>query len=202
MWLSEITLQLIGFRVVTLLILAGIQGGIVAATAVLLGDKGPRFDGRLTLSPASHIDLVGAIGVIIFGNGWTKPIAIDAGEFRIGRLGIFAVIFAGFAGLVVTAAILDALILPALTSLPHTAALTTAAFLREAGDLAIWFALFSLIPIPPLVGGLVLGALGLSVPPLAVRLLAGLLLVAVATGMVDLLLGPAHALLAPAVLGE
>jgi len=141
MWLSELTLQSIAFRVLALLIIAGVHGGIVAGAAVFLGDKGPKYDGRLTIVPASHIDLVGAISLIIFGLGWAKPMAVDAGQFRIGRFGIIVVILAGFVGLIVTAALLDALILPALTTLPHTAALTTAAFLRAASSLSIWFAL-------------------------------------------------------------
>ncbi len=78
MWLSEITLQSIAFRVLALLIIAGIHGGIVAGAAVLLGDKGPKYDGRLTIVPTRHIDFVGAVGLIIFGFGWAKPMAIDA----------------------------------------------------------------------------------------------------------------------------
>jgi len=202
MWLSELTLQSIAFRVLALLIIAGVHGGIVAGAAVLLGDKGPKYDGRLTIVPASHIDLVGAISLIIFGLGWAKPMAVDAGQFRIGRFGIIVVILAGFVGLIVTAALLDALILPALTTLPHTAALTTAAFLRAAGSLSIWFALLGLIPIPPLTGGLLLNAFGIRVSRQAQWILAAVLLVAVATGVVRQLLGPAHAVLASVILGE
>ncbi len=202
MWLSEITLQSIVFRVLALLIIAGIHGGIVAGAAVLLGDKGPKYDGRLTIVPTRHIDFVGAVGLIIFGFGWAKPMAIDARQFRIGRFGIVVPILAGFGGLLVTAALLDALILPALTTLPHTAGLTTAAFLRAASSLSIWFALLSLIPIPPLTGGMLLNAFGIRVSRQAEWILATVLLVAVATGVVRQLLGPAHAVLAPLILGE
>ena len=202
MWLSELTIQSIAFRVLALLIIAGVHGGIVAGTAVFLGDRGPKYDGRLTIAPASHIDLVGAFGLILFGLGWGKPVAVDAAQFRIGRIGIAVVILAGFLGLLVTAALLDALILPALTTLPHTAALTMAAFLRAAGSLAIWFALLSLIPIPPLTGGMLLHAFGIRVSRLARWILAAALLVAVATGVVRQLLGPAHAVLASFILGE
>lgn len=202
MWLSEITLQSIAFRVLALLIIAGIHGGIVAGAAVLLGDKGPKYDGRLTIVPTRHIDFVGAVGLIIFGFGWAKPMAIDARQFRIGRFGIVVPILAGFVGLLVTAALLDALILPALTTLPHTAGLTTAAFLRAASSLSIWFALLSLIPIPPLTGGMLLNAFGIRVSRQAQWILATVLLVAVATGVVRQLLGPAHAVLAPLILGE
>ena len=197
-----ITFQSIAFRVLALLIIAGVHGGIVAGVAVLLGDKGPKYDGRLTIMPASHIDLVGAFSLIIFGFGWAKPMAIDARQFRTGRIGIVVVILAGFVGLLITAALLDALILPALTNFPHTAALTIAAFLRAASSLSIWFALLGLIPIPPLTGGLLLNAFGIRVSRQAQWILAAVLLVAVATGVVRQLLGPAHAVLASVILGE
>ncbi len=197
----NLTLQSIGFRVVALLIMAGVQGFTVAGAAVLLGDKGPENDGRVTVSPASHIDLVGAIGLIIFGFGWSKPVDIDAREFRIGRIGIVVVILASVAGLLATAALLAALILPALTLLQHTAALTTAAFLRTASSLSIWFALLALVPIPPLTGAQILCAYGIRVSPRVQGFLAAALLVAIATGVVRQLLGPAHSLLAAAILG-
>lgn len=195
------TLQSVAFRVLALLIIAGIHGGLVAGAAVLLGDKGPKYDGRLTIVPAGHIDLAGAIGHIIFGIGWGKPVDIDARQFRGGRIGIVAVILAGFVGLLVTAALLDALILPALTALSHSAALTTSAFLRTASSMSIWFALLSLIPIPPLTGGLLLNAYGIRISSQAQWILAAVLLVAVATGVVRQLLGPAHAMLMSVILG-
>lgn len=199
--LSDFTLQSLAFRVLALLIIAGVHGGAVAGTAVLLGDKGPKYDGRLTILPASHIDLVGTISLIILGLGWAKPIDVDARQFRIGRSGVVVVVLAGFVGLLVTAAVLDALILPALTTLPHTAGLTTAAFLRAASSLSIWFALFSLIPIPPLAGGLLFNAFGIHIAPQAQWIFTAGLIVAVATGVVRYLLGPAYALLASVVLG-
>ncbi len=202
MWLSEITLQSIGFRVLTLLIVAGIHGAIVAGVAVFLGDKGPKYDGRLTLNPASHIDLVGACSMIFFAIGWTKPMVVDAGQLRTGRMGILAVILASFIGLLATAALLNALILPALTMLEYSAGLTAAAFLRAASSLTIWFALLSLIPIPPLTGGLLLGAFGIRPSQQAKWILTALLLVAVATGVVRQLLGPAHAAIASVILGK
>jgi len=200
--LSDLTIQSIAFRVLALLIIAGVQGVSVAGAAVLLGDKGPKYDGRLTIVPTSHIDLVGAISLIIFGLGWPKPMAVDARQFRIGRIGIVVVILAGFVSLLVTAAFLDALILPALTTLPHSAALTTAAFLRTASSLTIWVALLGLIPIPPLTGGLLLNAFGIRVSRQAQWILAAVLLVAVATGVARQLLGPAHAVVASVILGQ
>ncbi len=197
----DLTFQLIAFRFLVLLIIAGVHGCAVAGAAVLLGDKGPKYDGRLTIVPTGHIDFLGATGLILFGLGWTKPVEVDAGEFRIGRVGSLAVVLAGFVGLLVTAALLAALILPALTALPYTAGLATAAFLRVASSLTIWVALLSLVPIPPLTGGLLLSAFGIRIPRRARWFLAALLLVAVAAGVVRRLLGPAHAVLASAIIG-
>ena len=202
MWLPDLTLQLIAFRVLALLIIAGALGGVVAGAAVLLGDKRPKYDGRLTVVPTGHMDLVGTIILILFGFGWIRPVSIDAAQFRVGRIGIIVVILAGFLCLNVIAALLEALVLPALTTLPHTAALTTAAFLRTASELSIWFALFNLAPIPPLTGGLLFEAFGVSVPRQLKWIIAAVLSVAVAAGTVRQLLGPAHAVLASVILGQ
>jgi hypothetical protein len=199
MGLTDLTLQSIAFRGLALLIIAGVQGAIVAWAAVLLGDNGPKYDGRLTVAPTSHIALVGAMSMILFGLGWTKPVAIDARQFRVGLLGIFGVVIGSFAGLLLLAALLDALVLPALTTLPLTAGLTTAAFLRDSSSLSIWFALFGLIPVPPLTGGLLLSGFGIRVSREVRWILTALLLVAVATGLVRLLLGPVYAVLAPVI---
>jgi len=200
--MSAITLQLLAFRAMTLLIVAGVHGGVVSAAAVLLGDRGPRYDGRLSPWPGRHIDLVGAASLVLFGLGWTKHVAIDSEQFRSGRLGLFLVVLAGFLGLLGVAALLDALILPALTTLSHSTGLATAAFLRAASSLTIWFALFNLIPIPPLTGGLLLPALGIRIPKAARWIFVSILLVAIATGTVRSLLGPAHAVLCSLVLGS
>jgi len=200
--LSDFTLQSIGFRVLTLLIAAAVHGAAVAAAAVLLGDKGPKHDGRLTASPAAHIDVLGGFSLVLFGLGWTKPVDVDPREFRIGRAGAVLVVLAGAAALLLVALLLDAAVLPALTTLPHTAALTTAAFLREASSLAIWLALLSLVPVPPLAGGLLLSALGLRLPQLARWLLAAALIAAIALGAVRQILGPAQAALSAVLLGQ
>lgn len=197
----DLTLQLIAFRALALLIVVGVHGVAIAGAAVLLGDKGPKYDGRLTILPTRHLDLVGGISLVLFGLGWPKPMAVDAQEFRIGRAGILLVILAGFAALLLTAALLDALVAPALTTLPDSAALTASAFLREAVAVALWFALLSLVPIPPLTGGLLLTAFGVRISREAKWILTILLLAAVAFDVVSKLLDPIYAVLARVVSG-
>ena len=50
---SDLTLQLVVMRLFAGLIIATVQGATIAAVAVLLGDKGPRYDGRLTPAPVA-----------------------------------------------------------------------------------------------------------------------------------------------------
>ncbi len=195
MWLSDLTLQIIGFRVLTLVLIVGIQGGILAGTALLLGDKGPKYDGRLTVIPTNHIDFVGAICLIIFGLGWAKSMDIDSQQFRVRSLGIVTTILFGFVGLLVTAILFNELVLVALTTLPFTLGIATAEFLRTASSLTIWFALLSLIPIPPLTGGLLINMIGIRVPQKTQWIVTAMLFIAVATGVAHQLLDPAYSAL-------
>lgn len=39
-----------------------------------LGDKTPRYQGRLTLNPFAHIDIIGFLSVLLVGFGWAKPV--------------------------------------------------------------------------------------------------------------------------------
>ena len=198
---SDISLQMVGFRVVALLLLAGLHGGLVAGSAVLLDDKGPKHDGRLTIVPTNHVDLVGAFSLIVFGLGWSKQVAVDVREMRFGGIGVVIVILTGFIGLLIAAAVLDSLVRPALTMLPYTAGLTTAAFLHAAASLTIWFALLSLIPVPPLTGGMILSACGMHVPRRFQWILTAALVAAVASGVFHRHLGPTHAFLTRVIIG-
>ena len=38
-----------------------------------LGDPTPKREGRLTLNPLAHLDVVGTLCLLLFGMGWAKP---------------------------------------------------------------------------------------------------------------------------------
>src|SRR5882724_12144584 len=71
--------------------IATVHGAVAAATAYALGDPGPRHDGRLRVSPLSHLDLLGLAAGIFFSIGWIKPIAIDDKALRIWRIALVVV---------------------------------------------------------------------------------------------------------------
>ena len=53
-----------------------------AITADRLGDKTPRFQGRLTLNPIAHIDPIGFILILIAGFGWAKPVETNPSAYK------------------------------------------------------------------------------------------------------------------------
>ncbi|MGH4140651.1 site-2 protease family protein [Clostridium sp.] len=53
-----------------------------AITADRLGDKTPRFQGRLTLNPIAHIDPMGFIMILIFNFGWAKPVQTNPSAYK------------------------------------------------------------------------------------------------------------------------
>lgn len=53
-----------------------------AKTAVRFGDDTPRLQGRTTLNPLVHIDIIGFIMIVIAGFGWAKPVQVNPLNFR------------------------------------------------------------------------------------------------------------------------
>ena len=85
---------------------------------MLLGDPGPRYDGRLTANPFVHLDLFGSLALLLFGLGWSKPVAIDRKLLRGGRAGLLPPVLVAFAGLLLAAVALRLATAPALSWLP------------------------------------------------------------------------------------
>lgn len=72
----------------TLYLLPGIIIGFTfhefahAQTAVWFGDDTPRAQGRISLNPLVHIDLIGFIMIVFAGFGWAKPVQVNPNNFR------------------------------------------------------------------------------------------------------------------------
>ena len=53
-----------------------------ALCAWKLGDSTAHEQGRVTLNPLKHIDLIGFLFIIILGFGWAKPVEFSPGNLR------------------------------------------------------------------------------------------------------------------------
>lgn len=47
-----------------------------------MGDPTARFQGRLTLNPLAHLDLMGSLLMLVAGFGWAKPVPINPRNFK------------------------------------------------------------------------------------------------------------------------
>jgi Zn-dependent protease len=202
--LTDYSLQQLVLRLAAMVFIAAVHGVAVAGTACALGDPGPRYDGRLTPNPLSHLDLMGTLAGV-FSAGWIRPIAIDPAELRTGRIGLVLVVLAGAAATLASIVVLRLVRPYVVPLLPDTTSALAFAFIETIGELGLWFALVNVVPLPQLTGSHLLVAIA---PQWRDRLrraqpyAAALLAVFAVAGVFTRLLGPVYALLARAVLGE
>jgi Zn-dependent protease len=138
-------------------LLLGLVAGVVlheaahAYSAYLLGDDTAYRAGRMTLNPASHLDLLGSLMFLMAGFGWGKPTPVVTSKLRGGMLGPVAVAAAGpLSNLLIVAACAALYLLPAFQS----GYLQTIVLLVAFGNALLF--VFNLIPIPPLDGAKVI----------------------------------------------
>lgn len=144
-------------------LIAGLPGLVIALViheyahakaADVMGDFTPRMTGRLTLNPMAHIDPIGLIMLLVLRFGWAKPVMINARNFRNWRQGELLVAVAGPV----------ANLLVAFISLLAMAVLFKLGMFSEGVRLVlsmmvlfnINFAIFNMLPLPPLDGSKVL----------------------------------------------
>jgi Zn-dependent protease len=169
-----------------------------------LGDPTPRYQGRLSLNPIVHLDLVGSILLLLVGFGWAKPVQVNPRNFENPRQGMLMVAAAGPLANITLLFAIGLLpqfgLIPAFGSFPR--------LLREVLVINAVLAVFNLIPIPPLDGSRILA--GLLPPAQAVAyerlqqfgpLLLLLVLVAM-PGLIGSIINPVIVWLITAALGR
>ena len=122
-----------------------------------LGDPTPKRDGRMTLNPMAHLDLVGTLLMILTGFGWAKPVMVNPMYYKDRKKGMAIVGIAGPITNVLLAFVgmmLYALSLVVCFKLGVSQAVTsTVSYIAQLFVVRnLCFAVFNLIPIPPLDG--------------------------------------------------
>lgn len=144
-----------------LILLPGIIVGLCfheaahAAMSNALGDPTPKQQGRLTINPIAHIDIIGFICLILFGFGWGKPVMIDPRYYKHRRRDEFLVSIAG-----VSVNLMIAVILSFAAKMASSAYFASGSSLLGILHLILVYAvminlvlmIFNLIPVPPLDG--------------------------------------------------
>jgi Zn-dependent protease len=137
--------ELIAYLIISILIGFTVHEFSHAAVAHLLGDSTPKRQGRLTLSPVVHIDIIGFLMFVIMGFGWAKPVEVDTNQFRNPRRDDLLVSLAGPASNFIVA-----FILARLYFLPMSDAYDKLLSVMIFSNVIL--AVFNLLPVPPLDG--------------------------------------------------
>lgn len=64
-------------RLIILLTAFSVHEFAHAWTANYFGDDTPRLNGRLTLNPLAHLDIMGSLMLLVAGFGWAKPVPVN-----------------------------------------------------------------------------------------------------------------------------
>lgn len=89
------SLEEIPFVAIALIIAFTIHEFAHAYVAYRFGDPTAKNQGRLTLSPLSHLDPIGTLLIFIAGFGWAKPVPVNRFYFKNPRLASICVSLAG-----------------------------------------------------------------------------------------------------------
>ncbi|MDR0323458.1 MAG: site-2 protease family protein [Treponema sp.] len=147
----------------TLYLLPGILLGLTvhefchAFCAFKLGDSTARDQGRLTLNPLKHIDIVGFIFIIIAGFGWAKPVQFDPRQLKNYRRDKALIAAAGPLSNLALGIILIFIVrmmMPRFLEEENIGVFTESLFhvIFYAASINFGLFIFNLLPIPPLDG--------------------------------------------------
>jgi len=150
-----------------------------------LGDSTAKYQGRLTLNPAAHLDLFGSLMLLFAGFGWAKPVPVDTRNLANPRQDMMKIAFAGPASNLLLALVGGILI----RMLGYNSTFGTVLSLFT--QINIMLAVFNMIPIMPLDGSQIFSGLMIRRNPELVmklqnygpRILIGLILVGYLTNI-------------------
>lgn len=137
-------------RLICVLLLLPVHECAHAFAAHLLGDNTAKYQGRLSLNPLRHLDIMGVICLLLAGFGWARPVAINPYNFKDRKVGMALSALAG----PLSNFLVSFLVLVIARILPVTNDFTYAVFqvLIMIAWISICLGVFNLIPLPPLDG--------------------------------------------------
>lgn len=126
-----------------------------ALVAHMCGDSTSKDQGRITLNPLKHIDLLGFIMLMVAGFGWAKPVQFKEENLRNPKSDVIKIAVAGPLANAVIAMILSVLFSILSSYIPIYSS-TSVRVIYEVIHYAIYINwglfVFNLIPLPPLDG--------------------------------------------------
>ena len=136
------------YLIVGLVVAISVHEAAHAFAAYKLGDQTAKNQGRLTLNPLAHLDLVGTIMLFFAGFGWGKPVPVNPYNFKDPVKDSAIVSLAGPASNFATALLVSVPIKYFSGSMPVWLETT----LWVIFDISLILGIFNLLPFPPLDG--------------------------------------------------
>ena len=130
-----------------------------ALAAWLLGDATAKREGRLSLNPFAHFDLLGTLCMVFAGVGWAKPVSTNPRNFKNPKRDMAITALAGpLANVVICCVFLFiyGLVYIPLTTASNDLAKAVLDMVYLTAYLSIALAIFNIIPISPLDGSKIL----------------------------------------------
>ena len=150
----------LGVRLIAVLLILPIHEAAHGWMALRLGDPTAKMQGRLTLNPFAHLNLIGTLALLLVGFGWAEPVPINPLYFKKPKRDCALVALAGPLSNMLFA-LIAALLGHAFGIwglLRGIAGEWILQFLVYFVSINISLAVFNLIPIPPLDGSRILAA--------------------------------------------
>lgn len=136
------------YLIVGLVVAISVHEAAHAFAAYKLGDTTAKSQGRLTLNPLAHLDLMGTIMLFFAGFGWGKPVPVNPYNFKNPIKDSAIVSLAGPASNFLTALLVSVPLKYFAGTLPIWLDTT----LWVIFDISLILGIFNLLPFPPLDG--------------------------------------------------
>ena len=156
---EDIVFMLLGYAVVIFVALP-FHEMAHAFAADRLGDHTAKWNGRLTMNPLKHLDVLGTVMICLCGFGYAKPVPVNPYNFKHPKRDMALTALAGPLSNLLMAALSLAIFRVLYTFVDSIWFLNMAArvLISTFASINIGLAVFNLLPIPPLDGSRIVGA--------------------------------------------
>ena len=146
-------------RALMLLLVMPVTNSMRGLAAKWMGDDTADKQGRITLNPFVHLDLLGSLMIMLIGFGWSKPMPINYANMKNRKAGIIAVSAAGPLTHFVSAIICYIIVFfieysPSLSAMAGTGSMLWCIgfILQILASVNVCIGTINLIPLPPMDG--------------------------------------------------